>query len=231
MGIRIGRSENTREQNVLGQQKRPTIVEPNKWATQINFPAFIRFNAVALRYNLVTTSTIATKCEKFPYYLKLARGALRDTIATVFRANIDKNAHEFCDFRQLAKHLESVLLPICDPSREYIINICFRDKSQKLVDDPNPIASILQMQQIACCPLLELRFYTMRNNFQICHLAVTEISAWLNTTTKNKSEKHLRLFIELMALKDIVELWKCLKQVIAFFLQLNDHGLIGLAGD
>ena len=119
-------------------------------ANLADFPLFLRFNDVLLRYEIGHFSqSLLKKSLLFEECLNAIKSALKDSNKIRFDATIDKfDPSHFSDHSSVVIYLRDRLLPICDSSRCYEFNITFAFDGNSASE---VISSILQIPQVRSC--------------------------------------------------------------------------------
>ena len=225
-------------------------------------PKFVRFKRVELEYcddyngygehgcakisvekrDRSPEQSIAEKCQSLVKYLQPLKEALNNLVLLYFVAVINANDGScFSDSSKLLNHVQNEVIPICNSSRGYRIEISYFESEMN--DCPNVIASILQMNPFIRCSHLEIilhrYFHTdtygdveppqlpierisnwlERANLKSPQLPIERISNWLHgkSETINENSKKRFLRINLSKTQNALELLAHLQEVIKNF--------------
>ena len=202
---RIGRKEDRKEVSL---------------ADLAEFPPFLRFNQVVLRYDTGSQSPLA-KCRLFDECLNSIKPALKDSNEIRFFAIIDHDdPNHFSDYSSVVFYLCYGLLPILNSSRRYNFVI-------DLDPDKNfataLISSILEISQVRSCPTVKIElFFDNMMLMTSTHLPVEDISNWLAAKTDDgveiygKKQENRFLLIYSDIIPNTQEMWEHLKEVNYF---------------
>lgn len=206
-------------------------------------PKFVRFKRVELEYcddyngygehgcakisvekrDRSPEQSIAEKCQSLVKYLQPLKEALNNLVLLYFVAVINANDGScFSDSSKLLNHVQNEVIPICNSSRGYRIEISYFESEMN--DCPNVIASILQMNPFIRCSHLEIilhrYFHTdTYGDVEPPQLPIERISNWLHgkSETINENSKKRFLRINLSNTQNALELLAHLKEVIKNF--------------
>ena len=214
-------------------------------------PKFVRFKRVELEYcdgyngygeygcakisvekrDRSLEQSIAEKCQSLVKYLQPLKEALNNLVLIYFVAVINANDGScFSDSSKLLNHVQNEVIPICNSSRGYRIEISY---FESMNDCPNVIASILQMNPFIRCSHLEIIFHryfhtdtygelstwSSQHAVEPPQLPIERISNWLHrkSETINENSKKRFLRINLSKTQNALELLAHLQEVIKNF--------------
>ena len=185
-------------------------------ANLADFPLFLRFNDVLLRYEIGHFSqSLLKKSLLFEECLNAIKSALKDSNKIRFDATIDKfDPSHFSDHSSVVIYLRDRLLPICDSSRCYEFNITFAFDGNSASE---VISSILQIPQVRSC--LNVSVGVFCDHYHLIILPVEDVSNWLAPKTDDCIEIYRRkqqdriLKICCWIISDIQEMWNHLREV------------------
>ena len=203
---RIGRKEDRKEVSL---------------ADLAEFPPFLRFNQVVLRYDTGSQSPLA-KCRLFEDCLKSIKPALEDSNEISFEAIIDHDdPSNFGDYSSVGIYLRYGLLPILNSSRRYnfIIDLDPVDKNSAT----DLISSILEISQVRRCSTVKIELFNYDDDdedvFTHTQLPVEDISNWLAAKTDDgveiygKEQENKFLLIYAKLIPNTQKMWEHLKEV------------------
>ena len=143
-------------------------------------------------------------------------GAVNDSNEIFFSGAINQNSrYEFSNHLTLIKYLRDELLPICDSSRRYKLQIGFdSDKNE----GTKVISSVLEMPQIVGCSNVEIGIFRIDSPVQ---MPIEKIEEWLNQKTGRigfsgkKEEKFLKIYS--YNIENVLEMCEHLTEVLNNF--------------
>ena len=149
-------------------------------ANLAEFPPFLLFNDVLLRYDFDSQSLLA-KCLLFEDCLNSIKPALKDSTKISFAADINENdPSQFRDHSSVVIYLRDRLLPICNSSRSYEFVIS-SDKTSA-----TNLISILQISKVRSCSNVSIQLSIQFGDSVL--LPVEDISNWLAPNTDDGVE-------------------------------------------
>ena len=184
------------------------------------FPPFLRFNQVRLRYDTGSQSPLA-KCRLFDECLNSIKPALNDSNEIRFFATIDHaDPSHFSDYSSVVFYLCYGLLPIFNSSRRYNFYIGLDPNKNSATD---LISSILEISRVRSCSTVKINLFNYDDDdedvFTHTQLPVEDISNWLAAKTDDgveiygKKQESRFLLIYSDIIPNTQEMWEHLKEV------------------